>query len=93
MRYIIHPDHLTDAFHRRHKEVRAQRPVRASRLFRVRGDACRPVTESRLPAILNLHERIKNKLFLDRTRKDSNFKRPHIYSTLFQIEKCWLETR
>jgi hypothetical protein len=40
-------------------------------------------------AILNLHERIENKLFLDRTRKDSNFKRPHIYATLFQIEKCW----
>jgi hypothetical protein len=42
-----------------------------------------------LAAILNLHERIENKLFLDRTRKDSNFKRPHIYATLFQIEKCW----
>src|SRR3954464_7882900 len=41
-------------------------------------------------AILNLHERIENKLFLDRTRKDSNFKRPHICATLFQIEKCWL---
>jgi hypothetical protein len=27
-------------------------------------------------------------LFLDRTRKDSNFKRPHICATLFQIEKC-----
>jgi transposase len=40
-------------------------------------------------AILNLHERIENKLFLDRTRKDSSFKRPHIYATLFQIEKCW----
>src|SRR3954471_20348962 len=40
-------------------------------------------------AILNLHEPIENKLFLDRTRKDSNFKRPHIYATLFQIEKCW----
>src|SRR3954470_19721886 len=39
-------------------------------------------------AILNLHERIENKLFLDRTRKDSNFKRSHIYATLFQIEKC-----
>jgi hypothetical protein len=39
------------------------------------------------PAILNLHERIENKLFLDRTRKDSNFKRPHIYATLFQIAK------
>src|SRR3954469_14096920 len=39
-------------------------------------------------AILNLHEPIENKLFLDRTRKDSNFKRPHIYATLFQIEKC-----
>jgi hypothetical protein len=37
-----------------------------------------------------LHERIENKLFLDRTRKDSNFKRPHIYATLFQIEKCCL---
>jgi hypothetical protein len=35
-----------------------------------------------------LHERIKNKLFLDRTRKDSNFKPPHICATLFQIEKC-----
>jgi hypothetical protein len=43
-----------------------------------------------LAAILNLHERIENKLFLDRTRKDSNFKRPHIYATLFQIEKCCL---
>jgi hypothetical protein len=41
-----------------------------------------------LSAILNLHERIENKLFLDRTRKDSNFKRPHICATLFQIEKC-----
>jgi hypothetical protein len=40
-------------------------------------------------AILNLHERIENKLFLDRTRKDSNFKRPYICATLFQIEKCW----
>jgi hypothetical protein len=40
------------------------------------------------PAILNLHEPIKNKLFLDRTRKDSNFKHPHICATLFQIEKC-----
>src|SRR3954452_19895518 len=40
-------------------------------------------------AILNLREHIKNKLFLDRTRKDSNFKRPHICATLFQIEKCW----
>jgi hypothetical protein len=39
-------------------------------------------------AILNLHERIENKLFLDRTRKDSNSKRPHICATLFQIEKC-----
>ena len=39
-------------------------------------------------AILNLHERIENKLFLNRTRKDSNFKRPHICATLFQIEKC-----
>src|SRR3954463_8171289 len=39
-------------------------------------------------AILNLHERIENKLFLDRTRKDSNFKRPHICATLFQTEKC-----
>jgi hypothetical protein len=29
-------------------------------------------------AILNLHERTKNNLFLNRTRKDSNFKRPHI---------------
>src|SRR4051812_49627662 len=38
-------------------------------------------------AILNLHERIENKLFLDRTRMDSNFKRPHICATLFQIEK------
>jgi hypothetical protein len=38
-----------------------------------------------------LHERIENKLFLDRTRKDSNFKRPHIYATLFQIEKCCQE--
>jgi hypothetical protein len=27
-------------------------------------------------------------LFLDRTRKDSNFKRPYICATLFQIEKC-----
>jgi hypothetical protein len=45
---------------------------------------CRPTT-----AILNLHERIENKLFLDRTRKDSNFKRPYICATLFQIEKCW----
>jgi NAD(P)H dehydrogenase (quinone) len=36
-----------------------------------------------------LHERIENKLFLDRTRKDSNFKRPYICATLFQIEKCW----
>jgi predicted transposase YbfD/YdcC len=35
-----------------------------------------------------LHERIENKLFLDRTRKDSNFKRPYICATLFQIEKC-----
>src|SRR3954470_19166673 len=42
-----------------------------------------------MAAILNLHERIENKLFLDRTRKDSNFKRPHICATLFQIEKCW----
>src|SRR4051812_46364963 len=42
-------------------------------------------------AILNLHERIENKLFLDRTRKDSNFKRPHICATLFQIDKCCLE--
>jgi hypothetical protein len=41
-----------------------------------------------VPAILNLHERIENKLFLNRTRKDSNFKRPHICATLFQIEKC-----
>src|SRR4051794_18723234 len=40
------------------------------------------------PAILNLHERIESKLFLNRTRKDSNFKRPHICATLFQIEKC-----
>jgi hypothetical protein len=48
MRYIIHPDHLTDAFHRRHKETGAKRPVHASRLFRVRGDADRPVTGSRL---------------------------------------------
>jgi hypothetical protein len=39
-------------------------------------------------AILNLHKRIENKLFLDRTHKDSNFKRPHICATLFQIEKC-----
>jgi hypothetical protein len=46
----------------------------------------------RKAAILNLHERIKNKLFLDRTRKDSNFKRPHICATLFQIEKCWTES-
>src|SRR5687767_7816870 len=44
-------------------------------------------------AILNLHERIENKLFLDRTRKDSNFKRPHIYATLFQIEKCCYSTK
>src|SRR3954453_5294553 len=44
------------------------------------------------PAILNLHERIENKLFLDRTRKDSNFKRPHICATLFQIEKCCVAT-
>jgi hypothetical protein len=41
-----------------------------------------------LAAILNLHERIENKLFLDGTRKDSNFKRSHICVTLFQIEKC-----
>jgi hypothetical protein len=27
-------------------------------------------------------------LFLDRTRKDSNFKRLHICATLFQIEEC-----
>jgi hypothetical protein len=46
-------------------------------------------TSSQGPAILNLHERIENKLFLDRTRKDSNFKRPYICATLFQIEKCW----
>ena len=44
--------------------------------------------QPRYPAILNLHERIENKLFLDRTRKDSNFKHPHIFATLFQIEKC-----
>src|SRR3954453_20999394 len=44
-------------------------------------------------SLLNLHERIENKLFLDRTRKDSNFKRPHICATLFQIEKCWSTTR
>ena len=42
-----------------------------------------------MSAILNLHERIENKLFLDRARKDSNFKHPHIFATLFQIEKCW----
>jgi hypothetical protein len=30
-------------------------------------------------------------LFLNRTRKDSNFKKPPIYATLFQIEICcWL---
>src|SRR3954463_11350115 len=46
-------------------------------------------TKAAAAAILNLHERIENKLFLDRTRKDSNFKRPHIYEILFQIEKCW----
>src|SRR3954468_19966829 len=40
------------------------------------------------PAILNLHELNRNKLFLNRTRKDSNFKRPPIYATLFQIENC-----
>src|SRR4051794_8298275 len=40
------------------------------------------------PAILNLHEPNRNKLFLSRTRKDSNFKRPPIYATLFQIENC-----
>jgi hypothetical protein len=39
-------------------------------------------------AILNLHELNRNKLFLNRTRKDSNFKRPPIYATLFQIENC-----
>jgi hypothetical protein len=48
MRYIIHPDHLAAAFHRWHKETRAKRPVCASRLFRVRGDASRPVTGNRL---------------------------------------------
>src|SRR3954463_11772520 len=54
----------------------------------------RSAKSSRLvPAILNFHERIENKLFLDRTRKDSNFKRPHICATLFQIEKCWSTTR
>ena len=42
-----------------------------------------------LAAILNLHEPIENKLFLDRTRKDSNFKFPNVFATLFQIEKCW----
>src|SRR3954447_22384125 len=42
-----------------------------------------------LPAILNLHELNRNKLFLNRIRKDSNFKRPPIYATLFQIENCW----
>jgi hypothetical protein len=45
-------------------------------------------SRSAATAILNLHEHIENKLFLDRTRKDSNFKRPHICATLFQIEKC-----
>src|SRR4051812_31293387 len=40
------------------------------------------------PAILNLHEPNRNKLFLNRTCKDSNFKRPPIYATLFQIENC-----
>jgi hypothetical protein len=49
VRYIIHPDHLTDVLsHRRHKETRAERPVGASRLFRVRGDAGRFVTGNRL---------------------------------------------
>lgn len=32
-------------------------------------------------------------MFLDRTRKYSNFKRPHIDATLFQIEKCWVTSR
>src|SRR3954452_22165451 len=47
----------------------------------------------RLAAILNLHELNRNKLFLNRTRKDLNFKRPPIYATLFQIENCCLEWR
>jgi hypothetical protein len=48
MRYIIHADHLTGVFHRRHKETRAKRPVSAARLFRVCGDASRPITGNRL---------------------------------------------
>ena len=32
--------------------------------------------QPRYPAILNLHERIENKLFLDRTRKDFEFQTP-----------------
>src|SRR3954447_13296660 len=49
----------------------------------------RPSKAAGLETPVNFHERIENKLFLDRTRKDSNFKRPHICATLFQIEKCW----
>jgi transposase-like protein len=65
--------------------------VRAARLQCIvqsmaSGDS--PRTSACRAAILNLHERMENKLFLDRTRKDSNFKRPYIYATLFQIEKC-----
>src|SRR4051812_20148160 len=64
------------------------------RTVRVKGALSQDTAKlsSSSPAILNLHERIENKLFLDRTRKDSNFKRPHICATLFQIEKCWLIT-
>src|SRR4051795_7337355 len=55
-------------------------PVRSSQGHFVKASGLRS-------AILNLHERIENKLFLDRTRKDSNFKRPHICATLFQSNR------
>ena len=44
------------------------------------------------PAVLNYHERIRNKIASYRTRKDSNFRPSSIFATMFQIEKCWKST-
>src|SRR3954465_14629943 len=89
--FVYHMEDVLDVYHR---PPDPQHPLvcldEATKQLIGAGRDPRPAKSGEVePAILNLHERIENKLFLDRTRKDSNFERPHICATLFLIEKCW----
>jgi hypothetical protein len=58
-------------------------------VIRLKGAPHHSALKRRPAAVLNNHERIANKIACYRTRKDSNFKPPSVFATMFQIEKCW----